>query len=46
MQFENLSLKDPRRGFSPTSRDLLSVGGLEGSSTRLAPRMTVGRPIP
>src|SRR5262245_66403286 len=30
-----------RRGFSPTSRDLLSVGGSEGSSTSLAPRMTV-----
>src|SRR5262245_65844464 len=34
-----------RRGFSPTSRDLLSVGGSEGSSTSLVPRMTVGRPI-
>src|SRR5215510_11637706 len=37
----NLPLKDPGRGFSPTSRDLLSVGGSEGSSTSLAPRMTV-----
>src|SRR5215813_7501967 len=29
----NLPLKDPGRGLSPTLRDLLSVGGSEGSST-------------